>query len=424
MSRLRHWQGWAVLVAALAAAWASAGAPRPAEGTRRLEVVVQETAGIRRFGYPVSAVLTLAEPVQSTDSFRLLEQGKLVPAQFRPHGDTSRGVRQVSLDFNVSHAPLETRTYTVEYGGQPPSPPRGGLEVHAEDGPGGRQFRVAHSPSFQFVVPADLLGLLRGVRADKGDYLRPGSAGLVIRYKDHIHYRVGGFGPDGVPTRARVVKSGPLAAALRFEGTEALRGERSVASVVDMEFPRSKSWVKVAWTVEDQSGLVAGLGADLNLNVQGEPTLVDFGAGSGVYAHLRKGQRAVLRAGSLDARPAPSTPAWQTLLGPAESLAPFVVAPPGQGPPAEGWAHVMDRQRCTAVAVAGFADRGQEADITVDADGRLRLWKHFARDGAPVPAGPKTLVFWLHFVSMPVQVGALTSPQAMLAPLRVQVRRP
>jgi hypothetical protein len=75
----------------------------------------------------------------------------------------------------------------------------------------------------------------------------------------------------------------------------------------------------------------------------------------------------------------------------------------------------MDRERCTAVAVEGFA-AGPGAEIAVGADGRLRLWRPFARPG------PKRLAFWLHFVGMPVQVGAATSPQAMLAPPRVEVR--
>jgi hypothetical protein len=267
-----------------------------------------------------------------------------------------------------------------------------------------------------FVVPRNLLGLLRQVRTAQTGYLRPDSPGLFIRYKDDIHYRAGGSGPDGAPTVARVTKAGPLAAALRFESTEALRGNRSVASAVDLEFPLSKSWVRVRWQVDDPQGYVAGLGAELDLDVRGEPTLVDFGAGSLVYAALRQGQAAVLRTGS------PGAPRWETLVGPADHPRPYVVAAPGPGTPgAEGWAHVMDRDRATAVALADFADPGQEAEVAVDAGGRLRLWRHFARGGTAPPPGPKKITFWLHFVGMPVQVGAATSPQAMLAPLRVTV---
>jgi len=99
----------------------------------------------------------------------------------------------------------------------------------------------------------------------------------------------------------------------------------------------------------------------------------------------------------------------------AGATVPYVVASPGARP-AEGWAHVMDSRRCTAVAVEGFATaakRDSPAEIAVDADGSLRLWR----------VGTKQLRFWLHFVGMPVHAGAATSPQAMLAPLWVEVSR-
>src|SRR5262249_30978360 len=149
--------------------------------------------------------------------FRLLEDGKPIAAQFRPHGDAAQGLRAVSLDFNVNHAPLETHEYVVEYGTgvEPAAEPKGGMTVETTSD----EFRVAHSSDLQFVVPRNLLGLLRQVKTSKTEYLRPDSFGLVIRYKDEIHFRAGGFGPEGGPTTGRVVKSGPLATALRFEGT-------------------------------------------------------------------------------------------------------------------------------------------------------------------------------------------------------------
>ena len=69
----------------------------------------------------------------------------------------------------------------------------------------------------------------------------------------------------------------------------------------------------------------------------------------------------------------------------------------------------------------GFG-RATRDRIIVDADGRTQLWRDFAGDGGSPPKGPKSLTFWLHFVTMPVQVGAVTSPQAMLAPLKVEWR--
>jgi hypothetical protein len=371
---------------------AAADEPAP----RRLELVVRETAGIRRFGYPVTVVLP-AGAARAGDRYRLLEKGKPVAAQFRRVAGKGGGAAAVHLDFNVSHGPLEKRTYQVEYvpGVEPGPEPKGGLTVQVGDD----TVTVAHGRELDFVLPRQLPGLLRQVRAGRTEYLRDGSPGLLLGDRAGKERRAG-------VGAARVTRSGPLAAAVRFEGSEELGGGK-VASAVEMEFPRSKSWVRVSWTVADPQGGVAALGAELNLAVQGPRTLVDFGAGSYVYAALRPGESAVLRGG----------PPWATLVGRAGALRPYVVAPAeGRNPPAEGWAHVMDRERCTAVAVEGFAAR-PGAEITVGADGRLRLWRPCTPG-----AGPKRLAFWLHFVGMPVQVGAATSPQAMLAPLRVEVR--
>lgn len=346
---------------------------------------VSETAGIRRFGYPVTATLPASLAGRGV---RLLESGKPVAAQAR--GD--------QLDFSVSLGPYEQRDFTVE-----PGAPEGS-EQRAVVREEGGQYAVGYTPSLQFFVPSTLLGFLQSVKTAKWDYLRPGSQGLVLRYRDDIYYRAGGFGPYGKPTEAYVIKQGPLSTVLEFRSTEALRGTRSVESRVRMEFPRSKSWVKTTWTVEDPEALIIGLGADVNLNLEAEPVLADFGAGTWVYAALRPGARGGA------ANPASATliaepQSWRVLVGGE----PYVAGKSGR---AEGWAHVMDRERCTAVAVADFGTRRDRMEVA--ADGRLQIWREYRG------SGPKTLTFWLHFVGMPVQVGAATSAQAMLAPLKVE----
>ena len=42
-------------------------------GVQQHGLAVKETAGIRRFGYPVHAVVQLARPVTTRDRFRLLD---------------------------------------------------------------------------------------------------------------------------------------------------------------------------------------------------------------------------------------------------------------------------------------------------------------------------------------------------------------
>jgi hypothetical protein len=162
--------------------------------------------------------------------------------------------------------------------------------------------------------------------------------------------------------------------------------------------------VEARWTITDPEGFVTGLGADLNLNLR-DSALVDFGATSMVYAALRKDQSAEFVA----AYQTSGGTSWFVDLGGQRYAA-------GRGLAAEGWAHVMDRERATAVAIADFAQAvpGGRDRIGASSDGRLTLRRELPRGQT------KELRFWLHFVSMPVQVGAATSPQSMQSPPKVE----
>ena len=76
-----------------------------------------------------------------------------------------------------------------------------------------------------------------------------------------------------------------------------------------------------------------------------------------------------------------------------------------------------------AVADFGRLGPGVLDRFEVHAGGHLifeRSCLH-GRAGQAAPREPKkTLRFWLHFVTAPVQIGAVTSPQSMLAPLEVE----
>jgi hypothetical protein len=385
---------------------------RGAEDVSRIKLTVSETAGIRRFGYPVSAVLPLDKDSIKVGRFRLLEDNKPIAAQFSPRPDA------VIVDFNVNHGPFEKKTYVVEYGpGVTPGPAsRGGMKVEKEKG----TIHIIGGGGLEYVIPDDGVGLLHQVRGGKTEYLRKDSLGLWIGHGGGKVHRVGEARPSDKPTTAKVTRSGPMAVALRLDGVELLGRKESVSSVVEMEFPRSKSWVHVNWTVDDPDGIVTDLGLVMDLNVEGR-TLVDYGAGSMVYVALDKGQETRMRAGSLTGKA--RDPFWEVLVGAPGALKPYVVAPSNSKVPAEGWAHVLDKDRCTAVAVEGFASMGQEAGISADGAGRLKITRTFSKSDRVAPRGPKRLTFWLHFVSVPVQVGAKTSPQAMLAPMRVEVGR-
>jgi hypothetical protein len=114
-------------------------------------------------------------------------------------------------------------------------------------------------------------------------------------------------------------------------------------------------------------------------------------------------------------------PDWEVLRGKHAKLEPFVAIPLSgeQRMPAEGWAHVMDRTRCLAVALDEFGKKGDDS-IEVTAEGKVTLTRRFLAGAAQLDAN-RRLRFWLHFVGFPPHETAATSPQSMLAPLVVRV---
>ncbi len=345
------------------------------------EFRIRETAGLRRFGYPVRARFQATVPAPL---LRLLEEDKPVPAQF-----TALAGGAIEVDFHVNNGPFESRSYRVERGEGPKI--NGGLTV--EDA--GESFVVRYPAELEFHVPKNLVGFFSVVKTPRASYLREPSPGLLLSRADGTLDRL------SAARKVTVVKPGPLAALLRFEGA----GGSGVQSVVEMEFPRSKSWVEVRWIIEDPGRRVAGLVAELDLLIEERPMLVDFGAGSMVYAALRPQQDAVFRSDRLGS----GEQSWQVDVA---------GRPYAQGTgPAEGWAHVMDRRRATAVAVKDFAADSaiQRDSIAVSPEGRLTIRREFG------VGGTRTLTFWLHFVDMPVQVGAATSPQSMMGPPVVEI---
>src|SRR5262245_49511043 len=99
----------------------------------KLTLTVKETAGIKRFGYPVYSKLTLPREVSEKDRFRLLADGKPVVAQFRALKGEKKSI---GLDFAVSCAPREKKSFTVEYGEkvEPGPEPKDGMKLEEAKG--------------------------------------------------------------------------------------------------------------------------------------------------------------------------------------------------------------------------------------------------------------------------------------------------
>ena len=394
-------------LAALTAPIAVAHASPPTRGVRAFQIA--EPAGLRRFGYPVH---TLVPDAADGRHFRLIRDGRVIPAQFRPVQGPG-GRTDIALDFIASPGPLESSRYEVHFGMdvEPGPEPNAGLSVARRNA----RYFVSQGGALTFEVAEDLSGFLRSVGSPRIGYLRDSLGSLSIVGKEATTPGATDSKPASV--RSRVTREGPFAVGLRFEWSK----PSGVRSTLDLTIPRSKSWVEASWSVEDPANQVIGLGLELPLLIEGSPTLVDFGAGSTVYGQIKGQQRMELLSNQADAASLrPSEPAWVVRQGEGDEPAILAASTPDSKKPAEGWSHVMDSSRCTALAVAGFGRAGVKDRISVGADGTLRCHRSLAGGPAAPPGAAKSLHFWLHFVPMPVQVGAATSPQAILSPLRVE----
>jgi hypothetical protein len=373
-----------------------------------IHFTLHEPYGIMRHGIPVAELVTLPAAVPDSTPFRLLRDGKPVPAQFRnalPGQDSA----QWWLDFAGVLQPHETAEFTIQYGPETkpgPERERGHVLSEEEDA-----YVIANGPHIAWRVPRDLSGLLNSVSYPPMEHLQP-AAGLLLRDAQGKEHRLGGAG-----TKSRVLRHGPTAVGLRFEKTETAPALAGVNWTVDLVFPARVSWIEVDLHVDDPQHRVAALGWQLQLNLDPpsakEPTLVDFGASRTVYGSLRPGWQMELRAERSADYP------WRVLRGEAGELRPMETAPFNSSAPAEGWAHVMDRRRCLALAIGEFSKQGDE-QLTVDADGTITAWRNFAADAGR----EKALRSWFHFVTFPHQLGAATSPQSMQNPLELRWTKP
>lgn len=374
-----------------------------------LKVQVRETAGIRRFGYPIALALPELSSTSAETRFRLRDGEKRVPAQFRQEHNEGEPIIWW-LDFNVSLMPNESRSLTLEYGNDLPmdDEPRG-LELKQRAG----GYEIRNGSALTWTLGRNLGELLKSV--DAGDLQHVHSPGLRLTLEGQNGVR---DETSGAAVASRVVRAGPLAVAMRYVVESKAGAFAGVKSTVDLTFPVSKSWVQVDWQIDDPRHAVesaqAVIAQNLTAPTDKEPTLIDFGAASLVYLALGPGT-----VGQLHAR----DDSWEVLRGMADRPEPFVIRPSGaDGKGVEGWAHIMDRRRCLALALAGFGKDGDDS-VAVEATGDVNIARKFAAERTDSPK-KKSLRFWLHFVGFPPHVTAATSPQSMLSPLVVTVSKP
>jgi len=283
-----------------------------------ISFTVSETAGLRRFAYPVTASLecvsgTLPSPEKAT----LTDQkGSEVAAQFSAMSRWPDGsVRGLDVDFSPSPGPLETLSFRVETGRAPTQPLRAGLSVAETDG----EIIVASS------------AIRHRIRRD-GKLL---IASIAFGDKEFI-------GPDGIrttlePGALEIVKRGPFNVTLKF-------------SSIQLEYVNTKSWVKII----QRAGSERELAVDAHFHLSKLPLVWDFGSGSWLYGNMAKpGQTVTLRH---------SSEAWDILTAPGSRFA--------TTPTFDGCGHLADNDRVAAFGISGAAE---DIETLLASDGRVRI---------------------------------------------------
>ncbi len=386
-------------------------------GAERLRVEVRETGGWSRPAYPCT--LTLDRPSASRPlRFRLLDESSrpiVVQADGEELGKTTRW----RLAFPLSLEPRQRRVLILEVGVDvTPSPKRRrGHVLETADG----SLKVINAPYLTWTIPSRVGPCLQSLEFGGHEHLEGPTAKLVLKTRSGQSLSVGG--PKAPAWKA--VRRGPLAVTLL--GRQKILAGKSTPIVnrVELDFPVSRSWVRMDWQLDDPDDRVAEIRLEVDLNLDtstsAAPNLVDFGAGTWVYSRLRSGQVAVLEAERPGVGPPASAPAWRVSRGTAKALRPFVVSDPVGPVRAEGWVHLMDRKRCLALAVDGFGRERLES-IQATAEGGIRVRRVFGSQKRAATHN-KSLRCWLHFVGFPPQQSAATSPRHMQTPPAVRVLR-
>lgn len=408
-ANFRHVTSWLRYLLALVAI-ANLLIPMEGRGAERLNFSATEVAGLARRGFPTHLRLELAKPVPESTKFRLLRDDQPIVAQFRPDGNLP--TRSWWLDFQGDSEPNQSRGYRVEYGDDVAGSPelaRGHELTSLADG-----FLITHAPYITWTIPKDLKGFLTSVAFQEFEFLKGGADGLVLRDRRSKELPLYASG--------RVTRSGRMAMGLRYQSPSGAPSDSEPRSTVDLTLPGPVSWIEVNWTIDDPANQIEAVGLRLNLNLdppEKAPLLTDFGAGSMVYLAVYPGQAAELVAGQRAITGSSAmTPFWEVLRREPNRVTPVAARRERSTEPAvEGWAHMMDRKKCLAVAVDGFGRESTDRILTA-ADGRLELWREFAGDWK---GKQKQLRFWLHFVFFPPQASAGTTPQQMQTPLQIQI---
>jgi hypothetical protein len=357
---------------------------------------VTETGGIRRTQFPVNARVPLPRGVLIDPSHTRLRLGQAeVAAQVAAQSRWPDGSLQwLDVDFNASLGPAESMDFVLQYGEDVRSTiVSRGLAVAEEADAiqvGNIRFNRNGTP------------LLASVKY-RDEAIAPGENGLVVVDAEGVSHGLS----TAESLKVEILKRGPLVVVIRYTGSLTIPPNASASFVLTAEMPSSKSWVKLSASVDDPARRVRDVAFSTPLALGPAPWVWDFGTTRWTYGSMRTAADSVVMNHLRSA-----TSADWTVMNGLKGREQMYETSATDHAAFAGWGHVQGAKQVVAYAVEGLSARLGAYRITLDGEGQTMF--RFT------PASPQPryeLTVYEHFVSSPVQIGAATSPAAILSPL-------
>ncbi|HEU4754051.1 MAG TPA: hypothetical protein VFU47_13155, partial [Armatimonadota bacterium] len=266
----------------------SSAAGRP-ETPRELSLQVSETAGLRRYGYPVTATAPFP-PGALCDAGQAALCAGGTPLRGVQYDVLSRwpdhSVRWLRLSFNLSPGPREKQELKLRFGP--------GV-AHPDPGPP----VVRETPELfdlrgQYRIPRAGPAFLTSVRYGEREFLKAPAAWTL--WERGVDGQARALRPEPGASKSRVLSAGPVNAVVELTGSYPASGG-AVPYRLTLSQPNSKSWFRAVFEAESPRGDLAGATLSVPYALEKSPARYDCGVGSWVYGTLRAQDAVLLEAG-------------------------------------------------------------------------------------------------------------------------------
>ena len=381
-----------------------------AQAKQTATIRVTEASGIRRTEYPVRARVAVPQRAVADATHAQLRLNDMpVPAQYTVTAKWPDGSAQsIDVDFNVSLAPAEARTYQMDYGADVTAgaTPRG-LAVTDEADViqiGNVKFNKGGTP---LVTSASY------VRAEFIGQFPQARNGFAIVDTAGMRHDLS----SARPLKTELLKRGPLAVVLEYSGSVPFDAGYAVPFTLTVEMPNSKSWVRMSASVTDPARRVRDLDVDTPLSLGAFPWVWDFGTENATYGVFRTVNDTVVFTQVVEARPQ-GTNSWKVDTGTQADMRPYEASvrlaapsPADRAHVTSGWGHLQSPTQAVAFAIDGLGDASGTYTVTLNGQGQATY--RFSPGGTNAATAHRFGIYQ-HLVSVPVAIGAATTPTSML----------